>query len=446
MTAISILGGGPAGLAAGYFAQRAGLPFRVFEATSRTGGNCKTFAQGDFLFDSGAHRFHDKSPQATATVKSLMGGDLERVDSPSQIFVDGRFVDFPLSPLDLLRKIGVSAFTLAGLDLVRSRLTERATPVNFEQFAIRTYGHRLARMFLLNYTAKLWGRHCRELSLAIAGRRLQGLDLQTLIREAISGKKAKTRHLDGAFYYPQSGGIGAITDRLADACGWDNLETNAPITRVFHNGNQITRVRIGGREELNVGQLVSTLPLNRLIQMLDPSPPEEVVSLANSLSFRHLRLVALFLRRRRMTPNASIYFPQVHIPFTRLCEPINRNERMAPTGQTSLVVEIPCDPGDAWDRLADEPLTERITDVIIRLGWVSPSDICGSAAQRLSCAYPVLDTAAPAKCAMLIEYLEKFENLYITGRNALFEYSHLHDLMDSGKRIIDRVAADSPHH
>ena len=29
------------------------------------GGNCRTFTCGDFKFDSGAHRFHDKDPDIT---------------------------------------------------------------------------------------------------------------------------------------------------------------------------------------------------------------------------------------------------------------------------------------------------------------------------------------------------------------------------------------------
>ena len=53
---ITILGAGPAGLAVGYYAQKNGLPFRIYEANNCIGGNSITLKHGDFLFDSGAHQ------------------------------------------------------------------------------------------------------------------------------------------------------------------------------------------------------------------------------------------------------------------------------------------------------------------------------------------------------------------------------------------------------
>ncbi|WP_397385230.1 NAD(P)-binding protein, partial [Prosthecobacter sp.] len=53
---LMILGGGPAGLAVGHFARKAGLEFQLLEASSRFGGNATTFVENGFRFDSGAHR------------------------------------------------------------------------------------------------------------------------------------------------------------------------------------------------------------------------------------------------------------------------------------------------------------------------------------------------------------------------------------------------------
>ena len=47
-TDIQILGGGPAGLAAGFYAKKRGLDFVLFEAGSEVGGNCRTIRDGDF--------------------------------------------------------------------------------------------------------------------------------------------------------------------------------------------------------------------------------------------------------------------------------------------------------------------------------------------------------------------------------------------------------------
>ena len=62
---VHILGGGPAGLAAAYFAKSKGLNFKLIEGSSNLGGNCRTLKLGDCLFDTGAHRFHDKDADTT---------------------------------------------------------------------------------------------------------------------------------------------------------------------------------------------------------------------------------------------------------------------------------------------------------------------------------------------------------------------------------------------
>src|SRR4051812_41279058 len=105
---ITILGAGPAGLAVGYYAKKYGFQFTIYEASSQVGGNCITLKYGEFLFDSGAHRFHDRDPEVTKEIKSLMGEELQEVEVPSQIFHRLKYIDFPLSPLDLLVKLGIA--------------------------------------------------------------------------------------------------------------------------------------------------------------------------------------------------------------------------------------------------------------------------------------------------------------------------------------------------
>ena len=58
---IHIIGGGPAGLGIGYYANKQNIDVSIFEASESIGGNCKTLIDGDFRYDTGAHRFHDLS-------------------------------------------------------------------------------------------------------------------------------------------------------------------------------------------------------------------------------------------------------------------------------------------------------------------------------------------------------------------------------------------------
>lgn len=176
---LDILGGGIAGLAVGYFAKKQHLPFTIYEASETIGGNAITFRHEDFLFDSGAHRLHDKDASATMEVQQLLGTALKRINAPSQIHDRGKWIDFPLSPWNLLKRLGPLVFTMAGLEVIGTKIGRPVPGNSFESFALNTYGRTISERFLLNYSAKLWGRPCRELSPRISGKRLEGLNLKT---------------------------------------------------------------------------------------------------------------------------------------------------------------------------------------------------------------------------------------------------------------------------
>ena len=69
---LTILGAGPAGLALGFFAKKKSIQFKIFEKSTQVGGNCKTLTVGDFKFDTGAHRLHDKYDEVTEMIKNLL--------------------------------------------------------------------------------------------------------------------------------------------------------------------------------------------------------------------------------------------------------------------------------------------------------------------------------------------------------------------------------------
>ncbi len=137
----TVLGGGPAGLAVGFYGQSAGFTFRIDEAQNRVGGNCITLQHGEFRFDSGAHRFHHKDPQVTAEIRQLLGPDLRKIKT--------------LGPVNI---------TKATVSLLRGRLGKPSAHRSFRDFAVHSYGADIASRFLLNYSEKLCARRPWEAS------------------------------------------------------------------------------------------------------------------------------------------------------------------------------------------------------------------------------------------------------------------------------------------
>ena len=433
---ITVLGGGPAGLAVAYYARKRNLPARVVEQSARWGGHCITFEWEGFRYDSGAHRFHDRDAEITREVLGLMGADMFEVDLPSQIYFQGSLVKFPLEFKNMLSNLPFSTWGPGALDLVRSRLSGNNAGRHFEEMAVRRYGRTFAELFLLNYTEKLWGLPTNRLDAGVAGKRLAGLKPLEVIKNIFFGQGGP-RHMEGKFFYPR-GGIGRLMDRLAEESGPDNILLESRVTRIFHETGRIQAIELnGGRQLETPGWVVSTLPVDLVLDLLEPKVE---VDLGPGLGYRHVLLAALHLDKPRITQGATVYFPDATIPFTRIYEPQLRCASMSPPGKTSLVAEIPCsDESPLWTA-DDEKTTTLVTDILTGLGWIGPGDLLGAEVRRLAHAYPVLEVGYDQWLTRAETALAGFSNLRMSGRNGRFMYSWIHDQMNWGRQLVEEPA------
>jgi protoporphyrinogen oxidase len=439
---LTILGGGTAGLAIGYYARQRGLPATIYEGQDRPGGLCVTFERDDFLFDSGAHRFHDKDPDITRDVQRLLGEDLHVVDRPSMIFDGGRLMNFPFRLTDVLWHLGPTSLARDAVCMAAARLAgRRPDPESFAGLAVRRYGRTLADRFLLNYSRKLWGLPCESLSARISGGRLNGLDLRQFLLHTVLGGRRDRRNTDGQFYYPTRG-IGMLTDALAQGFGRDAIRTGVEVRRLCHDHKRIRAIVVEGPGHVAVDEVASTLPVERLVAMMDPPPPQGILDLARKLTHRDLILVALFLRRESVTSAATVYFPEPSFAFTRVTEPRNRSAAMSPPGHTSLVAEIPCDSRERFWSADDADLVKLVMRPLEQIGWVRGGELLGSQVVRIRRAYPVLSLDSESSLGALRSYLGGFENLALAGRSGRFEYGWIHDMLRHAKDTVASFAAD----
>jgi protoporphyrinogen oxidase len=444
MHALTILGGGPAGLATAFYAHRAGLPFRLFEKSPRLGGLCRTLTLGKHSYDCGAHRFHDRDTGITSDIRAMLGDDLVAVDAPSKIYDRGRFIDFPPTPLNVL----FSGFNLResgriGLELIRSR--RRAVPaVSFADFAVSQFGETLARRLLLNYSEKLWGLPADQLSPDVATRRLQGMTLTSLFFEVLFPKK-KTTHIDGSFLYPRDG-YGQIVETLEASIPRASVRTGHDIVRLECDRNRIRRIHFAEQHHVDPdSRVVSTLPLTLTVKFLGDDAADEVREAAAGLRFRHVRLLFLRLAQPRVSPNASIYIPDPRMCVTRMYEPKNRSPKMAPPDETSLVVEVPCFTDDPIYATTTEDLATRVVAELDSIGIITAAKVLEWRHHFLPNAYPVYSLNYASRVAQITDALGAISNLDLIGRGGQFFYSHLHDQLRFGKDYVAGLMEADEH-
>ena len=96
---------------------------------------------------------------------------------------------------------------------------------NLEDFFISRFGKRLYLQFFKDYTEKVWGVKCSEISSAWGAQRIKGISIKKAIMHALSKKKkqkdiyqkdVETSLID-SFLYPKYG-PGQLWERVAKLC------------------------------------------------------------------------------------------------------------------------------------------------------------------------------------------------------------------------------------
>ena len=431
---IDILGGGPAGLSVAYFARKKGYDICIHEGSSAIGGNCRTIKMGEYRFDTGAHRFHDKIPSITEEVKKLMGDDLKKINIPSKIYVNGRMIDFPLSFLSVMKNLKLSEILKIVVENLFNIFKANVEHKNFEELAYAKYGPTLSNLFLINYTEKLWGARANQLQTTISGNRFKNLNILSMIIEMIN-KNRKVKHLEGSFYYPKYG-YGSIFDSIAEIDGV-NIDLNSKVKRIYHENKKIKEIELENGKILEVKYIVNTLPINSIIQMLDPLPSKDLIEIANDLKFRNLKICLMELDFPKLSNNASIYFPDDHIPITRIYEPKNRSPQMAPIDKTSLAIEVPYSQGDRISLLTDGEVIDMVKRTLIEEKLFKDSDVLENRLIDIKNAYPILKVNDKGNIRELVSFLQSFSNQKLIGRNVEFDYLHTHKIMERAKHLIN---------
>ena len=94
----------------------------------------------------------------------------------SRIFYRRRFFDYPLKfNSRTLTGMGLTESFLVGMSYLNARTIRRKPEKSLEDFLINRFGSRLYRTFFKDYTQKVWGVPCTDISAEWGAQRIKGL-------------------------------------------------------------------------------------------------------------------------------------------------------------------------------------------------------------------------------------------------------------------------------
>ncbi len=436
--AFTVVGAGPAGLAAAYALGQRGLPATVFEQSDQVGGLSKTVTYKGFRFDIGGHRFFTKNQEVDTLWREILGEDFLRRPRQSRIHYRDRFFHYPLKPLNALSGLGPGTSAAVLASFAWRKLLPRQPEESFEDWVSNRFGDKLYRIFFKTYTEKVWGIPCDQISADWAAQRIRNLNLGRAVLSALGlDGNGKVASLIDQFDYPRHG-PGQMYERMAEkaiALG-ATLRLGCRVERVSHQNDRIDSILVRNQEFTQawpVESLISTMPLSELVLALHPAPPAEVLAAARALRYRSILTVNLLVQQAEIVPDTWIYLHSPEVTAGRLQLYKNWSPDMVPDPAWSSVglEYFAYEDGSFWNR-PDEELIEVAKQDWAKLRLVDDGRVTDGFVVRYPKAYPIYDAHYRQRIAAIRRYLATLPNLLPVGRYGQFRYNNMdHSIMTS---------------
>lgn len=499
MKRVVIIGAGPAGLTAALELIRSGkgVPI-VLEASDEIGGISRTINYKGNRMDIGGHRFFSKSDWVMEWWRGILpihAGDAdpgainiayqnqqravqvaagEGVDDKvmlvrnrlSRIYFLRKYFDYPIKlNTNTLRNLGVLRLFRIGVSYTWAMLFPRKDERSLEDFLVNRFGGELYRTFFKDYTEKVWGVPCDQISAEWGAQRIKGLSVISAIRHAlqkrlasdsVDAQKATQTSLIEKFLYPKLG-PGQLWEEVARqvvAAGGE-IHLRHRVAAIVHANNRVSAIRAldaaGQVKEVAGDAFISTMPVKELVQGMAPLPPAEVVRIASELPYRDFITVGLLLSKMKPNlqaqsaessnapPDNWIYIQERDVRIGRLQVFNNWSPHLvADTDKVWLGLEYFCQEGDdLWSKPDDEMIRFAV-DELAKIGMIETADVLDGTVVRVPKTYPAY-FGAYAEFGRVREFVDGIENLFLVGRNGMHRYNNQDHSMLTAKLAIEAI-------
>lgn len=484
MKKIIIIGAGPAGLTAGYelLKEKGKYDVTILEASNDIGGISKTVNYNGNRMDIGGHRFFSKDKKVVDFWEEILpmqgkpsfddkllgrekklkkgGPDPEKENKVmllrnrvSRIFYLNKFFNYPIKmEKSTFINMGIGKTLLSGFSYLKSVFIKKKE-YSLENFYINRFGKKLYSMFFEGYTEKLWGRHPKNISADWGSQRVKGLSIFAIIKDMLNINKKKETSLIEEFSYPKYG-PGQLWEEVSY-----NIEKNGGKIKKQHeviginfNNDEITSVVCKHDKkivELKADIFISSMPLKDLVSGLNGKIPKNVKQIAKSLPYRDFVTVGLLVKKlnlknetniktlNNIIPDCWIYVQDEKVKLGRIQIFNNWSPYMVndPLNTVWIGLEYFCNEKDEFWSLSDKKRIEFVTKELIKMNIIDKNDVLDYHVEKVKKAYPAyFDTYKDIN--KLIQYLNKFDNLYCVGRNGQHRYNNMdHSMMTAFETV-----------
>jgi len=437
---IVILGAGLAGLTAAHHLRRAGRDdVVILEREERAGGLCRSEHLDGYTFDYTGHYLHFRRPAIRDWVMGLAGDNIHEVTRKAWIYSHDVYTPYPFQantfglPPAVVREclLGFIEAAIAAGPATGRGPAANDPGLNFEDWILATLGPGIAKHFMIPYNTKLWTIPPREMTTEWMGRFVPRPTIEEVVDGALIDRRDRPFGYNAHFLYPIAGGIQVLPDAIARGAGEIRLAT--VVTAIDPEKREL-RLR-DFDAPLVYETLITTMPLDGLVHMLDPLP-DQVRAAGGRLRHNSVLSVNLGVAGRELSPHNWVYFPEPEFSFYRLGFPSNSSPRVAPPGASSVTAEVAFSAARPLDRAAT---VRQVKADLERIGILRRGErIEVEAIFEIPCAYVLYDHARRGAVDSIQAYLRS-RGILSVGRYGAWEYSSMEDAITGGREAAELI-------
>ena len=422
---VVVVGAGLTGMSTAHHLRASGIEHRIVEKQPKPGGLAITLEQDGFRFDRTGHLLHLRDPEMRKLSLDLLGDDILTIQRRSVVWSSGTFTRYPYQANTFGLPPEVAYECVMGY-LAAKQKTWEGEPADFEEFCYRHFGDGFSKHFMIPYNRRLWGVHPKEITAAWCSRFVPIPKLEDVVAGAV-GLNDRELGYNAAFVYPRKG-IGALTD--AFAASLPQIECNRG-TQTIDAAHKKLVLEDG--EEVRYRVLISTAPLDRLVEKIQDAP-DAVRQAAAKLRCSSLHYLDVALDVPSGRPFHWVYVPEERYPFYRVGVYSNFSRAMAPEGKSCMYIEL------ADRREPDmKALVPQVADGLVEMGFIDrPDQLRFAEKRKIEHAYVIYDHAYYQAVDTVHAYL-KDRDILSTGRYGGWNYSSMEDALLFGRDAARRA-------